>query len=129
MIEYRSRDDDDFLLPCRATASKTVTGYTVRVSGLTGGTTYEFRIAAVNEIGLGEYAETPEACIPPSSCSYLSLSGFVNKILSHCMHTDIKRTYLPAYIRIILTYLLTYVHRPTCARIQVKCISPYEFCF
>ena len=49
----------------------------VTVEGLTGGKSYEFRVAAVNEISHGEYVQTKEACIAPSSLFYLSLSIFL----------------------------------------------------
>jgi len=64
---------------CRATPGEMVTDNKVTVDGLTGGTSYEFRVAAVNEIGHGEYAQTKEACTPPSSLSYIPLSIFVKK--------------------------------------------------
>ena len=56
-----------------------VTDNKVTVKGLTGGKPYEFRVAAVNEVGQGEYAQTKEACIPPSSFSYLPLNIFVKR--------------------------------------------------
>ena len=59
---------------CRATPGEMVTDNKVTVDGLTGGTSYEFRVAAVNEIGHGEYAQTKEACRPPSAFSYIPLS-------------------------------------------------------
>jgi len=66
-------------LLCRATPGETATGNKVTVEGLTGGKQYEFRVAAVNEVGHGEYAQTKEACIPPSSFLYLSLSISVKR--------------------------------------------------
>ena len=59
---------------CRATPGEMVTDNKVTVEGLTGGTSYAFRVAAVNEIGHSEFAQTKEPCTPPSSFSYLRLS-------------------------------------------------------
>ena len=61
----------------------------VTVKGLTEGKPYEFRVAAVNEAGPGEYAETKEAIkpAPPPSQSTLivfsaltTLSAYWNEI-------------------------------------------------
>jgi len=38
----------------------------VTVKGLSKEKQYEFRVAAVNEVGQGEYAQTKELCTPPS---------------------------------------------------------------
>jgi len=67
-------------LLCRATPGEMVTDNKVTVEGLTGGKPHEFRVAAVNEVGHGDYTQTKEACIPPSSFSYLPLSIFIKKI-------------------------------------------------
>jgi len=64
-------------LLCRATPGEMVTDNKVTVEGLTGGKSYEFRVAAVNQMGRGEYAK--EACTLPSSFSYIPLSIFVKK--------------------------------------------------
>jgi len=50
-----------------ATPGEMVTDNKVTVDGLTGGTSYEFRVAAVNEVGVGEYAQTKEPCASASS--------------------------------------------------------------
>jgi len=68
-------------LLCRATPGEMVTDNKVTVDGLTGGTSYEFRVAAVNQIGHGEYAQTKEACTPPSSL--LSPTEYLVKRLTH----------------------------------------------
>ena len=59
---------------CRATSGEMVTGNKVTVDGLTEGKPYDFRVAAVNEVGVGEYAQTKEPCASASSFSYLRLS-------------------------------------------------------
>jgi len=71
-----------------------VTDNNVTVEGLTGGTSYDFRVAAVNEIGHGEFAQTKEPCTPPSSFTYIPLTIFVkNGLMNHvkfCFHADAK---------------------------------------
>ena len=62
------------MMLCSATPSEMVSGNKVTIEGLTKGKAYEFRIAAVNGVGIGEYAQTKEPCTPPSSFSYLRLS-------------------------------------------------------
>jgi len=80
MCEYVSRDEWwGCSLLCRATPGEMVTDNKVTVDGLTGGTSYEFRVAAVNEIGRGDYSQTKEACRPPSAFSYIPLSIFVKR--------------------------------------------------
>jgi len=61
------------MMLCSATPSEMVSGNKVTIEGLTKGKPYEFRIAAVNGVGIGEYAQTKEPCTPPSSFSYLPL--------------------------------------------------------
>ena len=48
----------------RATPGEMVSDNKVTVKGLTEGKPYEFRVAAVNEAGPGQYAETKEAIKP-----------------------------------------------------------------
>jgi hypothetical protein len=48
----------------RAVPGELVGDNTVTVKGLTEGKPYEFRVAAVNEAGPGQYAETAEAIKP-----------------------------------------------------------------
>jgi len=48
----------------------------VTVKGLTEGKPYEFRVAAVNDAGPGEYAETKEPIKPAPAPSQLLLSCF-----------------------------------------------------
>ena len=62
---------------CRATPG-VVFGTHVTIIGLIQGLQYVIRIAAVSEIGRGNYIETEEPIIPkpaPSSFSYLSLNN------------------------------------------------------
>ena len=59
----------------RATPGELVSDNKVTVKGLTEGKPYEFRVAAVNEAGPGEYAETKEAIKPapaPSQSPFIS---------------------------------------------------------
>jgi len=49
---------------CRATPGELVSDNKVTVKGLTEGKPYEFRVAAVNEAGPSEYAQTKEAIKP-----------------------------------------------------------------
>jgi len=80
ICEYGSRDEWwGCSLLCRATPGEMVTDNNVTVEGLTGGTSYDFRVAAVNEIGHGEFAQTKEPCTPPSSFTYIPLTIFVKK--------------------------------------------------
>ena len=61
----------------RATPGEMVSDNKVTVKGLTEGKPYEFRVAAVNEAGPGEYAETKEAIKPapaPSSFTFFIAS-------------------------------------------------------
>jgi len=53
-------------LLCRATAGEMVPDNKVTLKGLAKDKQYEFRVAAVNEVGQGQYAETKEPCTPPS---------------------------------------------------------------
>lgn len=59
--------DDSLISCCRVPVDIKDTEYTVK--GLTPGKSYEFRVAAVNEAGPGQYAETKEAikASPPPS--------------------------------------------------------------
>jgi len=63
----------DCVFSVRATPGEMVPDNKVTVKGLTEGKPYEFRVAAVNEAGPGEYAETKEAIkpAPPPSQSTL----------------------------------------------------------
>jgi len=95
---------------CRATPGEMVTDNKVTVDGLTGGKQYEFRVAAVNEIGRGEYVQTKEGCTPPSSFYYIPLSIFVKKrthesFVKFCFHTDTKQKY-----SLLVEDLRTYIH-------------------
>jgi len=77
--------DEDVCRCDRATPGEMVSDNKVTVKGLTEGKPYEFRVAAVNEAGPGEYAQTKEAIKPapaPSSFSFLSLHKYCQKIYS-----------------------------------------------
>ena len=70
---------------CRATPGEMVPDNKVTVKGLTEGKPYEFRVAAVNDAGPGEYAETKEAIKPAPAPSWFfcrsltSLTDFLTK--------------------------------------------------
>ena len=73
---------------CRATPGELVSDNKVTVKGLTEGKPYEFRVAAVNEAGPSEYAQTKEAikpAPPPSQFPYVLLSS----LFSFCLCGEI----------------------------------------
>ena len=63
-----------------AITGEMVTDNKVTVKGLTKSKEYEFRVAAVNGVGVGEYAQTEEPCTLPSSFSYLPPNIFVKRM-------------------------------------------------
>jgi len=74
VIEVRNTEVDTNDAVYSAIPGEMVTDNKVTIKGLTKGKPYEFRVAAVNGVGVGEYAQTNETCRPPSSFSYISLS-------------------------------------------------------
>jgi len=63
---------------CRATPGELVPDNKVTVKGLTEGKPYEFRVAAVNEAGPGQYAETKEPIKPAPAPSLFFLFFSLN---------------------------------------------------
>ena len=76
------------LRPCaRVTPGELVHDNKVTVMGLTEGKPYEFRVAAVNEAGPGEYAETKQPIKPaPAPSQFPFIAHFIR--VSNKVHYD-----------------------------------------
>jgi len=71
VVQYSSNNGGNWTTFNRETSTAT----TATVTGLTNGTAYVFRVAAVNRIGMGDFSTTTAAIVPPNKVSYDVVAG------------------------------------------------------